>query len=119
MPIIDVVRAYPKQVLLAAGAFIVINAYFYILISYLISHATAEAGMSNSSIITVVLISSVVSFFAMPFFASLSDREGGRGPGTLRPHGGPRRRRRGLLREARSDLYGALGAARLLAEWRA
>ena len=78
MPIVDVVRTYPKQVLLAAGAFLVINAYFYILVSYLINYATAEAGMSNSSILTVVLISSVVSFFAMPFFAALSDRFGRR-----------------------------------------
>jgi MHS family shikimate/dehydroshikimate transporter-like MFS transporter len=78
MPIVDVVRTYPKQVLLAAGAFLIINAYFYILVSYLINYATAEAGMSNSSIITVVLISSVVSFFAMPFFAALSDRTGRR-----------------------------------------
>jgi MFS transporter, MHS family, shikimate and dehydroshikimate transport protein len=78
MPKVDVVRTYPKQVLLAAGAFLVINAYFYILVSYLINYATAEAGMSNSSILTVVLISSVVSFFAMPFFAGLSDRFGRR-----------------------------------------
>ncbi len=78
MPIVDVVRTYPKQVLLAAGAFLVINAYFYILVSYLINYATAEAGMSNSSILTVVLISSVVSFFAMPLFAALSDRSGRR-----------------------------------------
>jgi MHS family shikimate/dehydroshikimate transporter-like MFS transporter len=78
MPIVDVVRTYPKQVLLAAGAFLVINAYFYILVSYLINYATAEAGMSNSTILTVVLISSVVSFFAMPLFAALSDRSGRR-----------------------------------------
>ena len=78
MPIVDVLRTYPKQVLLAAGAFLIINAYFYILVSYLINYATAEAGMSNSSILTVVLISSVVSFFAMPFFAALSDRFGRR-----------------------------------------
>jgi MHS family shikimate/dehydroshikimate transporter-like MFS transporter len=78
MPIVDVVRTYPKQVLLAAGAFLVINAYFYILVSYLINYATAEAGMSNSAILTVVLISSVVSFFAMPLFAALSDRYGRR-----------------------------------------
>ncbi|MDF2701480.1 MAG: Major Facilitator Superfamily [Rubrobacteraceae bacterium] len=78
MPIVDVLRTYPRQVLLAAGAFLVINAYFYILVSYLINYATAEAGMSNSSILTVVLISSVISFFAMPFFAALSDRFGRR-----------------------------------------
>ena len=78
MPIVDVVRLYPKQVLLAAGAFIIINAYFYILVSYLISYATAEAGMGNNTIISIVLLSSVVSFFAMPFFAALSDRVGRR-----------------------------------------
>src|ERR671910_978801 len=78
MPIVDVLRTYPRQVLLAAGAFLVINAYFYILVSYLINYATAEVGMSNSSILTVVLISSLISFFAMPFFAALSDRFGRR-----------------------------------------
>ncbi|MDQ3793145.1 MAG: MFS transporter, partial [Actinomycetota bacterium] len=54
MPIVDVLRTYPKQVLLAAGAFLVINAYFYILVSYLINYATAEAGMSNSSILNIL-----------------------------------------------------------------
>jgi MHS family shikimate/dehydroshikimate transporter-like MFS transporter len=78
MPIMDVLRTYPKQVLLAAGAFIVINAYFYILVSYLINYATAAAGMSRNAILTVVLISSVVSFFAIPYFAALSDRFGRR-----------------------------------------
>ncbi len=77
MPIVDVLRNYPKQVLLAAGAFLVINAYFYILVSYLINYATAESvGMSRGAILTVVLISSVVSFFLIPFFAALSDRFG-------------------------------------------
>lgn len=77
MPIVDVLKTYPKQVLLAAGAFLVINAYFYILVSYLISYATTpEVGMSRGSILTVVLISSVVSFFVIPVFAALSDRYG-------------------------------------------
>src|SRR3712207_7444694 len=31
MPIVNVVRTHPKQALLAAGALLVINAYFYIL----------------------------------------------------------------------------------------
>ncbi len=78
MPIMDVLRTYPKQVLLAAGAFIVINAYFYILVSYLINYATEAAGMSRGAILTVVLLSSVVSFFAIPYFAALSDRFGRR-----------------------------------------
>jgi MHS family shikimate/dehydroshikimate transporter-like MFS transporter len=78
MPIVDAVRTYPKQVLLAAGAFLIINAYFYILVSYLLNYATAEAGMSNTSILTIILISSVVGFFTIPYSAALSDRFGRR-----------------------------------------
>jgi MFS transporter, MHS family, shikimate and dehydroshikimate transport protein len=78
IPIVDVVRLFPKQVLLAAGAFIVINAYFYILVSYLINYATEAAGMSRAEILTILVISSVISFFAIPFFAILSDRMGRR-----------------------------------------
>jgi MHS family shikimate/dehydroshikimate transporter-like MFS transporter len=78
MPIVDVLRMFPKQVLLAAGAFLVINAYFYILVSYLINYATEVAGMTRPAILTVVLLSSVVSFFAIPFFAALSDQYGRR-----------------------------------------
>ncbi|AHY45902.1 Major Facilitator Superfamily [Rubrobacter radiotolerans] len=78
IPIVDVLRMFPKQVLLAAGAFIVINAYFYILVSYLINYATEAAGMSRPEILTILVISSVVSFFAIPAFAMLSDRVGRR-----------------------------------------
>jgi MFS transporter, MHS family, shikimate and dehydroshikimate transport protein len=78
MPILDVLRHHPKQVALAAGAFIIINAYFYILVSYIINYATAEAGMTRSAIITVVLLSSIVTFFVIPAAGALSDKVGRR-----------------------------------------
>lgn len=78
LPIVDVLRTYPKQVLLAAGAFVFIAAYFYILVSYLVNYATEAAGMDQTTILTVILISSVFSFFLIPFFAALSDRYGRR-----------------------------------------
>ncbi|MGH3086769.1 MAG: MFS transporter, partial [Rubrobacteraceae bacterium] len=79
MPIVDVLRQYPKQIALAAGAFIIINSYFYILVSYIISYATAEdIGFSRGQVIGVLLVSSFVTFFTIPTFGALSDRFGRR-----------------------------------------
>ncbi len=78
MPIVDVIRQYPRQIILAAGAFIIINSYFYILVSYIIAYATDAGGLSRSAILTVLLISSAVAFFTIPSFGALSDRVGRR-----------------------------------------
>jgi MHS family shikimate/dehydroshikimate transporter-like MFS transporter len=79
MPILDVLRQYPKQIILAAGAFIIINSYFYILVSYVIAYATAETiGISRSTIIGILLVSSTIMFFTTPAFGALSDRVGRR-----------------------------------------
>jgi len=79
MPIVDVFREYWKQIFLAAGAFIIINSYFYILVSYIISYATAEGiGFSRGAVIGVLLLSSFVTFFSIPFWGALSDRFGRR-----------------------------------------
>jgi MFS family permease len=79
MPIVDVLRHHWREVALAAGAFIIINSYFYILVSYIIAYATGESvGLSRGTIVTVLLISSTIMFFTVPFFGSLSDRVGRR-----------------------------------------
>jgi metabolite-proton symporter len=79
MPILDVLRQYPKQIALAAGAFIVINSYFYILVAYVIAYATAESvGISRGTIVGILLVSSAIMFFTTPAFGALSDRVGRR-----------------------------------------
>ena len=78
MPIVDALRHHWRDIALAAGAFIIINSYFYILVSYIISYATESAGFSRGAIIGVLLVSSVVMLFSVPFFGSLSDRFGRR-----------------------------------------
>ncbi|MCA3749232.1 MAG: MHS family MFS transporter [Rubrobacter sp.] len=79
MPILDVLKQYPKQIALAAGAFIIINSYFYILVSYIIAYATSESvGFSRGTVIGILLFSSVVTFFTIPLFGALSDRVGRR-----------------------------------------
>jgi metabolite-proton symporter len=79
-PVWEVLRTYPKEIALAAGAFIAINANFYILITYILDYATAEVGLPQSTVLTAVLISSVAGLMAIAGFAALSDVVGRRLP---------------------------------------
>ena len=79
-PVWEVLRTYPKEIALAAGAFISINANFYLLITYILDYATAEVGLPQSTVLTAVLISSVAGLMAIAGFAALSDIIGRRVP---------------------------------------
>jgi metabolite-proton symporter len=73
-PLIAVFRDHPKQVLLAAAAYIVINGTFYILVTGMLDYGTRDLGLSRTTMLTAVLISSVFQIFALPAFAAVSDR---------------------------------------------
>ena len=73
-PLIAVFRDHPKQVFLAVGAYIVINGTFYILVTGMLDYGTRDLGLSRSTMLTAVLISSVFQVFALPTFAAVSDR---------------------------------------------
>ena len=77
-PIIDAFKTFPKQIFLAAGAFIVVNATFYIFIVYTLSYGTEVLGVSRPIMLTGVLASSIVQIPALMGFAALSDRVGRR-----------------------------------------
>ena len=80
-PVWEVLKTYPKEIALAAGAFIAINANFYILITYILDYATGEeVGLPQSTVLTAVLISSVAGLLAIAGFAALSDVIGRRIP---------------------------------------
>jgi metabolite-proton symporter len=79
-PVWEVLKTYPKEIALAAGAFIAINANFYILITYILDYGTKEVGLPESSVLTAVLISSVAGLLAIAGFAALSDVIGRRLP---------------------------------------
>ncbi|MDF2977953.1 MAG: hypothetical protein K0S40_2681 [Actinomycetospora sp.] len=77
-PIIDAFRQYPRQILLGAGAFIVVNATFYIYIVYILDYATEDLGLSTTAVLVAILIASIITVVALPTFAALSDRIGRR-----------------------------------------
>ncbi|MCZ6869853.1 MAG: MFS transporter [Gammaproteobacteria bacterium] len=80
-PVLEALATYPKQIALAAGAFLGVQVTFYILITFVIAYASNPSGLGlpRTTLLTAVLISSVVQIPAL-FIASIySDRHGRRG----------------------------------------
>lgn len=80
-PVLEALARYPKQIALAAGAFLSVQVTFYILISFVIAYGTNPEGLNlpRTTMLLAVLISSA---FQLPsvFLASIySDRHGRRG----------------------------------------
>jgi MFS family permease len=79
-PVLEVLRLYPRNILLAAGAFVGTNTVFYILITFVVAYGSSAAGLNlpRAMMLSAVLISSVVTIPALIFFGALSDRYGRR-----------------------------------------
>ena len=77
-PVLQVIREHPKQILLAAGAFFVVNGAFYVMITGMLDYGTRDLGLSRSQMLTAVLISSFAQIFMLPAWSALSDRVGRR-----------------------------------------
>jgi MFS transporter, MHS family, shikimate and dehydroshikimate transport protein len=78
MPIIDVLRTYPKNVLLAMGMRIAENGTFYILTAFVLTYIVEELGLEQGTGLTGVIIAAAIGLFAIPLFGALSDRVGRR-----------------------------------------
>jgi MHS family shikimate/dehydroshikimate transporter-like MFS transporter len=78
MPIMDVLRVYPKNVLLAMGMRIAENGIFYILTVFVLTYITEELGLSRNVGLIGVIIGAAIGLFTIPFFGALSDRYGRR-----------------------------------------
>jgi metabolite-proton symporter len=77
-PIIEVLRTYPKQVLLAGGARIAENGAFYIYSVFVLVYATQQVKMDQQVVLNGILLGAACELVAIPFFGALSDRVGRR-----------------------------------------
>ncbi|GAA5115268.1 MFS transporter [Pseudonocardia adelaidensis] len=77
-PLVEAVRRYWREILQAAGAFFVVNATFYILISGMLDYATKTVGMSRTAILWCVMAAGLTQVVTMPLFGALTDRMGSR-----------------------------------------
>jgi MFS transporter, MHS family, shikimate and dehydroshikimate transport protein len=78
MPIVDAIRMYPKNILLAMGARFAENGFFYIYATFVLAYATQALGMNRQAILNGVLIAAAIESFTIPAFGALSDRVGRR-----------------------------------------
>jgi MFS family permease len=78
-PILKVLAKNPKEILLAAGAFVAANGTFYLMITYTVSYATGTLHVAKTTILWAVVIASLLSAPILPITAWLSDRVGRRG----------------------------------------
>jgi MFS transporter, MHS family, shikimate and dehydroshikimate transport protein len=77
-PLSQAVRHHWRQILKAAGAFLVVNAAFYILINGMLSYGVSSLGMDQSAVLGAVLLAGVTQIVTIPLFGALSDRWGRR-----------------------------------------
>lgn len=78
VPILEVLRNHPRNVLLAMGMRFSENASFYVITVIALSYAVEWLGVARSTVYTGVLLGSAVQFLAIPLFGAWSDRIGRR-----------------------------------------
>ena len=80
-PILEAMERYPRQILLAAGAFLSVQVTFYILIGFVLAYGSDPDGaaMTRETLLLAVLIGSAVQIAAQFVAAGYSDRHGRRG----------------------------------------
>jgi MHS family shikimate/dehydroshikimate transporter-like MFS transporter len=78
MPILDVLRTYPKNVLLAMGMRVAENGTFYVLTVFVLAYIEGELGMEQSTGLVGVIIAAAIGLVTIPLFGALSDRVGRR-----------------------------------------
>jgi MFS family permease len=77
-PIVEVLRTYPKEVLLAMGARFAENGAFYIYSVFALTYATQQVQMDRQIVLDGIMIGAGLQLLAIPFFGALSDRVGRR-----------------------------------------
>ena len=78
VPALDMVRAYPKVLLLASGGISLAYVLFYTITTFSLSYGTGELGLRDSTLLYATLISVAIMGVAVTVFATLSDRLGRR-----------------------------------------
>jgi metabolite-proton symporter len=78
MPILTVLRRYPREVLTAMGARFAENVSYYIFTIVITTYVTAQLKLSSSFALGAVLIGAAVHIAAIPMWGALSDRVGRR-----------------------------------------
>jgi MFS family permease len=77
-PVLEVLRRHWGRILLAGGAFTVVNTTFYLYITFMITYGTGTVGLTAGTVLIAIAIAAVVQIPALAGFAAISDRIGRR-----------------------------------------
>ena len=77
-PILDVLRHYPREVLVAMGARLAENGAFYIYTVFILIYGTTHVGMDRNIVLTGIMIAAALELISIPLFGLLSDLVGRR-----------------------------------------
>jgi metabolite-proton symporter len=78
MPILQVLRYYPREVLTAMGARFAENVSYYIFTVVIVTYLKTQFDLPSSFVLNAVLIGAAVHFVTIPLWGALSDRIGRR-----------------------------------------
>ncbi len=78
VPALEVLRYYPKQVILGIGARFAESVTFNVYNAFLLTYTTVVLGLDDSVVLNGLLIAAVVGFIVIPLAGGLSDRIGRR-----------------------------------------
>jgi len=73
-PILEVLRRYPKKVLLAVGARVGVDVAFYTFVLFITTYVATYLKLPRNYALNAVLIAAAVQVVLIPFFGNLSDR---------------------------------------------
>lgn len=75
-PVIEAWRCGRRQILVAAGVKVGDTANVFVLVIFVLGHATREVGISPQTVLAATIVASVVSMLAAPVVGRLCDRHG-------------------------------------------
>lgn len=78
LPLLDALRTHPWNIVLAMGARLAENGFFYVYSVFALVYVTEQLHLPRSTILNGVLLATGCELIAIPFFGALSDRVGRR-----------------------------------------
>jgi MHS family shikimate/dehydroshikimate transporter-like MFS transporter len=78
MPIVEVLRTYPKEVVLAMGARLAENGAFYLYTTFVLVYAVQHVHMDRNIVLFALIVVATIELPAIPMYGALSDRIGRR-----------------------------------------
>ncbi|HEX9892386.1 MAG TPA: MFS transporter [Gemmatimonadales bacterium] len=78
VPLVDLFREHPREILVGMGMRFAQNVLFYVYTVFVLSYGEKTLGYPRGTMLGGVMLASIVGLFSIPFWSHLSDRVGRR-----------------------------------------